>query len=61
MHVVDYSNQKMQEVEEIMRLKPEEYKDLTVFDIYALCKEDFDYAGELDDGSAFAFWKTIDN
>ena len=47
------------EVTLVKSLAPCEYEDLSIEEILALCG-DYDFSGELDDCSAYCFWKEID-
>lgn len=47
--------------EEVFRVDYSDYdEDEIPEDPCELCEEDYDYSGELDDGSAYVFWKRND-
>jgi len=51
----------LREVREVMSLSREEYEPYDIGDILALCQEDYDFSGELDDFGEYCFWKLVDD
>jgi hypothetical protein len=52
-------DEKPQKVKLVKTLNPKEYERKDISEILDLC-EDYDFSGELDDFSAYCFWKIVD-